>query len=337
MTREEQRLQALYRTGLLDTPAEGRFDRITRLTQRHFSCAISQITLVDSERQWFKSVRGFLGDYQTPRDWSFCSRAIANGAPLIVPDTHADPEFASNPLVTGPPHIRFYAGHPIRYQNELIGTLCVIDRQSRKFEVQELEDLEALSIWVEREVAVELLSEAERELLSQIDQLRQVALLDHLTRAWNRAGLEELFAREASQAQRQGRPLSLAIVDIDFFKKVNDNWGHPAGDAVLKKVADRIRLSIRNYDALGRFGGEEFLVLMPSATLAEASVVAERIRQSVASTPLNLPDQSEIPVTISLGVTQLKVGQEGLEEAIARADLALYRSKNEGRNRVTSH
>ena len=335
---ESLRLQAVKDTGLLDTPAEGRFDRITRIARRITRTPIATITLVDKDRQWFKSALGVIGKSEDPRDISLCSHAIAHDDNiLVIEDASLDPRFKDNPLVTGPPYIRFYAGKPIRYEGQRVGTICVIDRKPRKFDPKHSQDLEDLALWVESEIDSDRLSEAQTELMSEVDRLREMALVDPLTRTWNRAGIHEVFSRESSLAEREKQPLGVIMCDIDHFKSVNDTYGHDVGDAVLKRVADRIRLTVRPYDSIGRMGGEEFLVILPKSHGPTVKTVAERIRQSVERIPIEIPDNDPLPVTLSLG-TSHAVYRPGflpeLEVLMKAADQALYEAKRGGRNRV---
>ena len=150
---EDKRQSALCSLNILDTPAENRFDRITRRAQQHFGVPITLVSLVDAERQWFKSRQG-LDAPETPRDISFCGHAILSNDIFYIPDAHEDPRFADNPLVTGPPHVRFYAGAPLRAPNgERIGTLCIIDNKPREFTLEELSVLRDLADEVEKELA----------------------------------------------------------------------------------------------------------------------------------------------------------------------------------------
>ena len=335
---ESLRLQAVKDTGLLDTPAEGRFDRITRIARRVTRVPIATITLVDKDRQWFKSALGLVGKCEDPREVSFCSYAIESDDEIfVIEDASLDPRFQNNPLVTGPPFIRFYAGKPIRYDGQRVGTLCVIDHKSRKFDPKHSQDLEDLALGVESEIDSDRLSEAQLELMSEVDRLREMALVDPLTRTWNRAGIQEVFSRESSLAEREKQPLGVIMCDIDHFKSVNDTYGHDAGDAVLKRVADRIRLTVRPYDSIGRMGGEEFLVILPKSHGPTVKAVAERIRQSVERIPIELPDNDPLRVTLSLGTSHAiyRPGfQPDLEVLMKAADQALYEAKRGGRNRV---
>ncbi len=159
---EAERLAALHALKVLDTPAEARFDRITRVAQRHFDVPIALVSLVDEGRQWFKSCQG-LDATETSRDISFCGHAILNDAILIVPDATEDPRFADNPLVTGSPNIRFYAGTPLHAPGgERVGTLCVIDTQRRAFGAGDIAMLRDLADCVEEELArTAMLAQAE--------------------------------------------------------------------------------------------------------------------------------------------------------------------------------
>lgn len=150
--RESERIAALHSLAILDTPPEERFDRLTRLAQRLFHVPIALVTLVDTNRQWFKSCQG-LGEAETPRSVSFCAHAILGNDVLVIPDARKDPRFAKNPLVTGPPHIRFYAGKPLKGPgSHNLGTLCLIDRKPRQMSRDDLQALEELAAVVQQEL-----------------------------------------------------------------------------------------------------------------------------------------------------------------------------------------
>ena len=152
LANELDRLKALRSLEILDSPAEERFDRITRLASAIFDVPISLVSFVDADRQWFKSRYG-LQTTETPRDVSFCSHAIVDEHPLVVRDSLRDDRFAGNPLVTGTPNIRFYAGQPLKAINgSLVGTLCVIDQRPRECTERQLASLRDLACIVEREL-----------------------------------------------------------------------------------------------------------------------------------------------------------------------------------------
>ncbi|WP_151898896.1 GGDEF domain-containing protein [Nitrosospira lacus] len=187
--------------------------------------------------------------------------------------------------------------------------------------------------------------------LPQIDELRkaltklrketshwhQEASTDQLTGLMRYNTLMEALDHHIDIAHRghdgrSGKPLCVAMIDLDFFKKINDTYGHVVGDFVLKHVAGRLQAAVRDFDMIGRFGGEEFVIIMTNTPLELAEVIAERVRKGVMDTPLHLKEFS-IPITISVGVAMLRSG-ERKEALIERADKAMYEAKNAGRNRV---
>ena len=175
--------------------------------------------------------------------------------------------------------------------------------------------------------------ELQEQLVVARESLRVQAMHDSLTKLYNRMAILDMLDREMSRFVRDGAPLSLIMVDLDHFKPINDTHGHPVGDAVLREVARRMQKVIRSADAVGRYGGEEFLVVSPGSNLAGVQKQAERIRQSVAEEPVRAGDLL-LPVTVSLGVAQAFPGLERPAELLRTADNALYTAKKEGRNRV---
>ncbi len=161
---------------------------------------------------------------------------------------------------------------------------------------------------------------------------RKRALTDSLTKLPNREAYEETAAREVQRWQRYGRPLTLAVCDIDLFKSVNDSHGHAAGDEVLRQVAKLLQQRVRGSDFVARFGGEEFVVLLPETDLEEAVLVMESVRELIEQSPMRF-EQKRIDVTISIGVSEFR-GKDILQSAFTRADRALYQAKLNGRNRV---
>ena len=171
------------------------------------------------------------------------------------------------------------------------------------------------------------------ELRARNAELDRVSRIDMLTNIYNRRHLDEHLRQVISAARRHDRTVGVLIVDIDHFKNVNDEHGHLAGDAVLREVAARLQQAMRTEDALGRWGGEEFLAVLTDTPPEGVRVMAERLRQVVAAAPFTLDDGSQIRVTVSVGHTN---GREDAEVLVHRADDALYVAKAEGRNRVAS-
>lgn len=329
---EVQRMAALRATDLLFSPAEERFDRITRLASKLLGTPIALVSLVADKCQWFKSVRG-LTAAETPREISFCGHAILGDGTFVVENATHDPRFSDNPLVTSDPNIRFYAGHPLRTADgSRVGTLCVIDRNPRKFNQEQLEVLRDLAALVETELQRGQLNATQRDLIRERDELRRKASIDGLTRAWNRDAIMALLDSELARAKR-GSPMCAAMIDADHFKAVNDTHGHQAGDAVLVELAARVRRAVREFDAVGRYGGEEFLVVLSNCNIEAAKVVCERIRAFVADEPIATP-AGMLNATVSVGVAAWDAQHDTAERIVGAADAALYRAKHNGRNRV---
>jgi len=165
-------------------------------------------------------------------------------------------------------------------------------------------------------------------------QLRVLSNRDGLTQLFNRRYIEESLLTEFNRARRYGNKLSVILSDIDFFKKVNDVHGHLAGDEVLRVVSQRLTSGLRDSDILGRYGGEEFLVVLPETDMQGAHVLAERLREAVQASPIEAEGES-LTINISLGVTELNDKTAAYAQLIAEADLGLYKSKENGRNCTT--
>lgn len=172
----------------------------------------------------------------------------------------------------------------------------------------------------------------EAQLQAAQEELRRQSMTDPLTGILNRRAVLERLEAEISRAGRENNPLGLVILDLDYFKAVNDTLGHLAGDDVLKEAVVRFRGSLRPYDVLGRVGGEEFLVVLPGTPFRSVRGVAERLRRAISQSPITT-HKGPIRVTASLGVT-VWAGGEGLDSFMERADRALYTAKERGRNRV---
>jgi two-component system, cell cycle response regulator len=165
----------------------------------------------------------------------------------------------------------------------------------------------------------------------------EMAITDALTGLHNRRYMESHLGTLAEQAAARGKPMTLLIIDIDHFKVINDTFGHDAGDDVLREFAIRLRKSTRGIDLACRYGGEEFVVVMPETDKAVATVVAERIRRRIASEPFAIrAGEGSVDVTISIGLAALNGAGESVAAVLKRADQALYRAKHEGRNRVVA-
>ena len=172
------------------------------------------------------------------------------------------------------------------------------------------------------------------ELVAAREVLREQATHDPLTCLWNRSSIMDILTRELAKAEREASSVGVIMADLDHFKEINDTFGHLAGDAVLCEAAKRMQASMRSYDAVGRYGGEEFLIVLPGSTNSTAVHLAERLRSALSREPVRLAESS-VAFTISLGVSKSIPGEGMSPELVIRAaDEALYRSKELGRNRV---
>ncbi|HVG48719.1 MAG TPA: sensor domain-containing diguanylate cyclase [Rubellimicrobium sp.] len=312
---EPGRIAALYRYEILDTDPEQEFQDITKLVRTLFNVPIAAISLVDVDRQWFKAIDG-LGISETPRSVAFCDYTLRSADPVAVEDATQDPRFVANPLVTGAPAVRCYLGVPLTTpEGYNLGSLCVIGTEPRSFSPADEQVLASFA----------------RLVVSQME-LRMEARRDMLTGALTRRAFSDALQAAAEEAAAGEAPASLILFDIDHFKYVNDRWGHPAGDEVLRAVSEAIVCELRPADRLGRLGGEEFGVLAQVMEADEALALAERVRQAVAA--LRVPCLQGHAVTVSGGVASWHPSRPDQAEWVAAADVALYTAKRSGRNRI---
>ncbi|MBA3531734.1 MAG: diguanylate cyclase [Ardenticatenales bacterium] len=177
----------------------------------------------------------------------------------------------------------------------------------------------------------------EKRLRQALHRLQLLASRDALTGQFNRQAIMKLAKKELLRAQRTDKPISIALLDLDYFKEVNDEHGHLIGDQALRLAAETMAGAIRSYDSLGRWGGEEFLMVLPDANRAHATAIAERVRERLAACRLLLKDGRTLSLRVSVGVAEASPEQPtSLRTLLQHADEALYQAKREGRNRVCS-
>jgi diguanylate cyclase (GGDEF)-like protein len=315
LTDEPGRLAALSRYDILDTAAEGAFDRITDLVRTALGVPMSAVSLIDSHRQWLKSHPG-IDVSETPREIAFCDHAIRGRDALIVADASLDIRFRENPLVTSEPAIASYAGVPLETPDGYnIGTLCAIDTRPRAFDPTQIAILKSLAALVVEQL-----------------ELRNMAERDGLTGALTRRAFINDLDKKITLYQRSQRPAALLMLDIDHFKAVNDSHGHPAGDKVLRAVARLCDAGRRPADTLGRLGGEEFGLLLSETSEAAAFQAANRFCRAMRD--LVVDNDPPLRVTVSFGVAALCPVRTTSDLWLAAADAALYEAKRAGRNRV---
>jgi diguanylate cyclase (GGDEF)-like protein len=311
---EVARIDTLRSLNILDTEPEERFDRLTRLAKRLFGVPIALVSLVDADRQWFKSCVG-LSVTETSREISFCGHAILGDDILVVPDATLDERFLDNPLVVNEPRIRFYAGCPLRVPDgSKLGTLCLIDKRPRMLGPEDLQLLRDLARMAEQELAAV-----------------QLATTDELTLLSNRRGFIALAAHALNRCRRTGAPASLLFLDMDQFKQINDCFGHAEGDRALRNFSALLQGSFRDSDVVGRLGGDEFAVLLTGASPHACAQALARLQRAV----------DELNRTVGRGYTlRFSAGQlaydasrhSSIDGLLQEADALMYQRKRERRD-----
>jgi diguanylate cyclase (GGDEF)-like protein len=338
---EHERINVLKRYHILDTPPDGTFDNITALVSKLLKVPIAIISLVDKDRIWFKSHHG-IEISQIDKEPGLCASAILSHEAYILNDASIDPRALSNPLVAGEFGLRFYAAIPLQTHDGFnLGTLCCLDFKPRTLDTEQTEILSSLAQVVMDEIELRLaarrINEMHEELQALHESFRVQAAHDSLTGLWNRGAVMELLHQDISRSKREQRPLSVMVLDVDYFKTVNDNYGHLAGDQVLIEIAKRLKQSLRDCN-IGRIGGEEFLCVMYPCNTEQSLIVAERCRQTIceANIEIGINNGTSLNLTISIGLFSAVVDCDlDAEHLIRQADEALYRSKRNGRNCIT--
>ncbi|MBT9384887.1 sensor domain-containing diguanylate cyclase [Pseudooceanicola sp. CBS1P-1] len=310
---EKGRLAALERKAVLDTPHEEPFDRIAEIARLVLKVPMANVGLVDAQRHWLKAASG-ISLSEIPREASFGNHTIQSECPLVVPDTLADPRFRDLPPVRDL-GVRAYLGVPLHTSEGFnIGALSAFDVKPRAFTPED--------VAIMRHLAALVMNEFE---------LREIAAKDGLTGAMTRRSWIEGVRQEIERCRRYDIAGSLVMMDIDHFKKVNDTYGHPVGDAVLRSIGEVCLTELRNADLFGRVGGEEFAIFLPHTDADHARICAERLRTRIDGTFFRAAG-ARLHVTASFGICALGNDIASVEHWLHRADAALYRAKRDGRN-----
>lgn len=247
---ETQRLKTLRDLRLLDTPPEERFDRVTRLARQVFSTQIALVSLVDADRQWFKSRQGLAAE-ETHRDISFCGHAILDDKIMVVKDAETDQRFCDNPLVCGDPNIRFYAGYPLAAPDgSRIGTLCIIDNKPKELSNEQLQLLRELGRMIEE------------ELIAAND-----STIDPVTGLSSRIGFLPIADQLLALCKRKREPATLMLFHLKDFHTFEEQHGRYEGDTTAIEVAHLLMASFFESDMVGRISLDTFAVLLASTSL----------------------------------------------------------------------
>lgn len=353
---ETLRLAKLQDYNILDTPSESAYDDIAKLAAHICQTPVALVSLVDAKRQWFKSSVG-LDESETPRNVAFCSHTVQRKAVMVVEDTCQSLLFKDNPLVLGPPNIRFYAGAPlITPDGYAMGSLCVIDYKPRTLSTEQLEGLKRLSRQVVAQmelsykatqlhsysehlearvkertskltVALQRLLKAQSMLVKREAALRHSSLHDPLTGLPNRSYFLQRLSQAIQLNSRQPSHLyAVLFIDLDNFKPVNDALGHEVGDLLLQHVAKQIKQMLRSSDLVARLGGDEFAVLLDDIPDEEQVISAVKRLQERLQEPFVFGDR-KVFVGASIGITFSSAGYREPEAALRDADAAMYSAK----------
>jgi len=306
---EEHRLRALHSLNVLDTLAEDRFDRLTRMAKAMFDVPIALVTLIDENRQWFKSCIG-IDATETSRDFSFCGHTILGDGVLIINDTTQDERFADNPLVVGDPKIRFYVGYPLTVMHKWkIGTLCIIDYEPRNFSPEQCALLKDLAGMVEKELMAV-----------------QMATLDEMTNLPNRRGFMSIANRILAWCIRNNSSATLAFFDLNNFKTINDTFGHAEGDNALIEFAEQLDGAFRESDAVARLGGDEFVMLLSGVSKLEITDRMEAFKTHMAAR--NAESKRGYDISFSYGLVDFDPAvHHSTEDLLRCADTLMYEHK----------
>ncbi|HEX7975554.1 MAG TPA: diguanylate cyclase [Anaerolineales bacterium] len=284
------------------------------------------VLLMDAECIQVVAGKGFANPAQVlgcrfPADDELIAETYRQGLPLALPDAQADPRFHN---WAGDPAVHGWLVVPLQVRGVPLGALTLDSHRAGAYGEAEAGLAQAFA----NQAAIAI------ENARLFKQVRRLAITDGLTGVTNRRHFFEMAGHELERARRYGHPLSIIMWDIDHFKDVNDTYGHLAGDQVLQVVARRCRENLREIDLLGRYGGEEFVALLPEIGLPTARQVAERLRQAIADSPIICGEDYRVTITLSVGVADISGDCRHVEDLLARADQAMYTAKQAGRNRL---
>ena len=337
---EAQRLEALKSYHILDTLPEQEYDDLTYLAATICNSQISTIAFIDETRKWHKAKFG-INKESVPREYAICSHTITGKSPLIVNDTLAHELFSKIGMVVNPPHVRFYAGIPLLSSTgHAIGTICVVDTKPKTLTKAQIKSLEMLAraaeSLLELRRTVNLLQQQKEQLQqrqNKIDilnhELSRLSRTDDLTGLWNRRVQNEVLNNEFSRRDRNNAPIGLCMLDIDKFKGINDRFGHKVGDTVIQLVANVLQGQTRDIDYCIRYGGDEFIIVLPNTDADSVGIIAERILTSIAEESKQIH-----PFTVSIGAIAIQGQCITIDDALQAVDQSLYQAKSAGRNRV---
>jgi len=261
--------------------------------------------------------------YTSSKIQGYSALAVKEKRPLLIHDAQRETDFSDAIEPSELNSSKSIIVAPLILNDQVLGALVLNASRRAAFTENDLRLLVSFAATTSAAIKNAMLH----------SEVQHLAITDSLTNLYNRRGFFELGRREIERARRFGHPLSAVMLDIDHFKVVNDSYGHAIGDQVLEELANRLSKNVREFDILGRYGGEEFALLLPETDLFTACSVSDRLRLTVMDTPMHT-EIGPIPITISLGVVKATSDVPNLDSLLKRADKALYAAKQNGRNRV---
>lgn len=305
------------------------FEQLARIGGHLFDVDVC-VVLLPGQPHWMRMIGGLLEN-----EGDLPQRLFGQYSAILIPDTFALASLRGNSLVSKDPGIRFVA-HTRLIASDGKSTLDIFlgDREPRTW-TDERSSLFGDFLAICNEVLNNGLQERGMlDLMHENKQLRRLATVDYLTGLWNRNSILDILDRELERCFRERLPISIIVADLDHFKTVNDQHGHLAGDAVLEEVGRRLRCAIRTYDAVGRIGGEEFLIVMSNCDELVAATVAQRIHDVIRSNSMPA-GETRVSVTVSQGLVTY-AGEKRMSpvDLFDKADKALYLAKSKGRDGI---
>jgi diguanylate cyclase (GGDEF)-like protein len=297
---ERQRLETLRSLRILDTAPEERFDRFTRLASRLFDVPIALVSLVDANRQWFKSKVG-LEACETSREFSFCGHAILGDDVMVIPDAAEDGRFAGNPLVTHDPRVRFYAGYPLAAPDgKNMGTLCIIDHEPREMSPEELGLLRELGSAIEQEMVA-----------------LSCSTVDETTALSNLNGFESLADHSLAVCRRLKRPATFLYMNLKNSRSIVAKEGPEELRAVLVEFAQILLVAFRESDVVGRIGEHEFGIVLTGTGVQGSEQPLHRVEELVRD--VNLRPGQKVTLDFDASVVAYDPEQHPSVPALIRA------------------
>jgi len=309
---------------LIQTPVEARFNRLARLARRSLGTRVAAISFVNEDGEWFKAVTGWNVGQLSP-ERSLAAALVGDVGPLVIADMLEDPRTRNHPLVVGSPRFRFCALQPIlRCSGGATGVLAAYDIAPHKIKADLLEALSDVGELVRRELRVSELGVIQQRFLASLDAGGRAALLDDLTRLWNRQGAT-LLLDQVLTGGTTDVSVGVCVLDVDDFNRVNERFGYAMGNVVLRKLGAAIIDSVRPGDIVCRLGGDAFLLMIPDVDPEQLGDIMDRVKSRTQALRIRTQAGS-VKVAVSIGGTLAGDGDRA-EDILRRADGAMRDGK----------